>query len=176
MHRWRLRPCVSRCRRRGEKRGAQEPADHALGYSRGGFGTKFHLLTDGNGIPLNVVVTAGQRHESQFLESVMDGVKVKRPVGRSRQRPKRLAGAKAYSNRRIRGWLRDRRVQAVIPTRSVERPRRFDRATYRRRNVVERCVGWLKGFRRIGTRSEKLAVTYAAMLTLAMIRVLLSFE
>ena len=76
----------------------------------------------------------------------------------------------------IRGWLRDRRVQAVIPTRSVERPRRFDAATYRRRNVVERCVGWLKGFRRIGTRSEKLAVTYAAMLTLAMIRVLLSFE
>lgn len=76
----------------------------------------------------------------------------------------------------IRGWLRDRRVQAVIPTRSVERPRRFDAVTYKRRNVVERCVGWLKGFRRIGTRSEKLAVTYAAMLTLAMIRVLLSFE
>jgi transposase len=118
---------------------------------------------------LNAVITAGQRHESQFLESVMDGVKVRRPVGRSRQRPKRLAGDKAYSNRRIRGWLRSRRVKAVIPTRSVERPRRFD-------HVVERCVGWLKGYRRIGTRSEKLAVTYPAMLTLAMIRVLLSFE
>jgi hypothetical protein len=46
---------------------------------------------------LNAVITAGQRHESQFLESVMDGVKVRRPVGRSRQRPKRLAGDKAYS-------------------------------------------------------------------------------
>ncbi|MHC4393170.1 MAG: IS5/IS1182 family transposase, partial [Planctomycetota bacterium] len=43
-------------------------------------------------------------------------------------------------------------------------------------HVVERCVGWLKGFRRIGTRSEKLAVTYAAMLTLAVIRILLSYE
>jgi transposase len=67
-------------------------------------------------------------------------------------------------------------VTAVIPTRGGERRRSFDPVAYRRRNVVERCVGWLKGFRRIGTRSEKLAVTYAAMLTLAMIRVLLSFE
>src|SRR5262245_58321226 len=34
----------------GEKnRPDGEPADHALGRSRGGFGTKLHLVSDGNG-------------------------------------------------------------------------------------------------------------------------------
>ena len=39
---------------------------------------------------------------------------------------------------------------------------------YRGRNVVERCVGRLKEMRRIGTRYEKLASSYLAMLTLGM--------
>ena len=49
----------------------QEPPDHALGRSRGGFGTKTHLVCDSNGIVLAVWVTAGQRHETQGFEQVM---------------------------------------------------------------------------------------------------------
>ena len=41
--------------------------------------------------------------------------------------------------------------------------------TYRGRCVAEQCVGWLKEFRRIGTRFEKLAVNFHGMLQLAMI-------
>jgi len=33
---------------------SDEPTDHALGRSRGGFGSKFHILVDGNGTPLDV--------------------------------------------------------------------------------------------------------------------------
>ena len=40
----------------------------------------------------------------------------------------------------------------------------------RGRHVVEQCVGWLKEFRRIGTRFEKLAVNFLAMIHLAMIK------
>jgi transposase len=36
--------------------------------------------------------------------------------------------------------------------------------------VVERCIGWIKEFRRVATRYEKLTVNYLAMLKLAMIR------
>ncbi len=36
--------------------------------------------------------------------------------------------------------------------------------------VVEQCVGWLKEYRRIGTRFEKLAVNFHAMLQLAITR------
>ncbi len=41
--------------------------------------------------------------------------------------------------------------------------------SYRKRNVIERCVGWMKEFRRIATRFEKLALNYLGMLKLAMI-------
>ena len=42
-----------------------EPADHALGRSRGGFPTKLHLVTDGTGLPLAAALSAGQAHESK---------------------------------------------------------------------------------------------------------------
>jgi transposase len=60
----------------------------------------------------------------------------------------------------------------VIPLRSdetLQRDPHFNRESYRRRNVIERCVGWLKEFRRIATRFEKLALNYLGMLKLAMI-------
>ena len=51
----------------------------------------------------------------------------------------------------------------------MDRPPRFDRTLYRRRNIIERAVGWLKNLRRIATRSEKLAVHYHSMVTIALI-------
>ena len=59
----------------------------------------------------------------------------------------------------------------MIPTRKNQPTNpRFDRTTYRRRNVVERCVGWLKENRQLATRHAKLAVNYLATVKLAMIR------
>ena len=40
--------------------------------------------------------------------------------------------------------LAERGIKAVIPTRSNQRMLKLDRERYRRRNVVERCIGWLK--------------------------------
>jgi transposase len=47
------------------------------------------------------------------------------------------------------------------------------RAAYRRRNAVERCLGWLKESRRVATRYEKLAVSYLAVVHVAMSRLCL---
>ena len=47
------------------KKGGQELPDHSLGRSRGGWGSKLHLVTDGLGLPLAVHVTAGKCHESK---------------------------------------------------------------------------------------------------------------
>jgi transposase len=55
-------------------------------------------------------------------------------------------------------------------TRRAATPRRkpaFDRETYRRRNVVERCVNRLKQWRGIATRFEKRAAHYRAMVVIA---------
>jgi transposase len=40
---------------------------------------------------------------------------------------------------------------------------------YRRRNVIERCVGRLEEDRRLATRYEKLAIGYLALVHVAMI-------
>jgi transposase len=96
-------------------------------------------------------------------------------IGR-RTRPRRLAGDKGYSYPRIRRWLRQHGIRAVIPQRSDQvihhrgRPLVLDRKAYRRRNVIECCIGWLKECRRIATRFEKLALHFLAMIKIAMIQ------
>lgn len=122
-------------------------------------------MTDGRGVPLGTLVTAGQAHESKSFEALMDTVRISR-----RRRPDAVAGDKAYSYPRIRRWLRGRSIEAVIPTRSDQPRERLSKAKYRRRNVVERCIGWLKGCRRVATRYEKLATHYLAFVTMAMIQ------
>jgi transposase len=86
----------------------------------------------------------------------------------------RLAGDKGYSYRRVRRWLRRHGIRAVIPRRKDQRPddgrAKFDREAYRRRAVVEQCVGWLKECRAVATRYDKLAVNYRATVQLAMIQ------
>jgi transposase len=112
----------------------------------------------------------------KHFEEVMDEVRVPQPIGRPRLRPLRLAGDKGYSFPQIREWLRIHHIEAVIPQRKDQRerhrarPLKFDREAYRKRNVVERCVGWLKECRRLATRYEKLAVNYLAVVDLAMIQ------
>jgi transposase len=139
--------------------------------SRGGWGTKPHLLTDGNGLPVAFAVTAGQAHEVKSAEGLLDAVSVRQSRGRPRRRPDALAGDKAYSSGDLRRAIRRRGVRAVIPTRKSERRRPgFDAAACRRRNVVERCVAKLKEYRRVAARYEKLAESFAVMVTLASMR------
>lgn len=89
---------------------------------------------------------------------------------RRRRRPDAVAGDKAYSNTRIRNWLSRRGIEAVIPTKSNQTRVRFNKRKYRGRNVVERCIGWLKWCCRVATRYKKLAESYLAMIKLAMIQ------
>ena len=81
---------------------------------------------------------------------------------------------RAFDGDRIRAWLRRHGIGAVIPPKRNRKRRRgrplsHDRALYRERNVVERLIGHLKEHRRVGTRQEKLAVSYRAMVQVAFI-------
>lgn len=149
----------------GQDGPAGEPEDHALGRSKGGFGTKLHLVCDGEGTPLAVAIGPGQEHETQQAIAVLEDA-LSWP-----EQPAKVAGDKGYSAGWLRAWLWERGVKAVIPQKSNEKPlgKRFDRKAYRRRNIVERCVNSLKWFRRVATRYEKLATHYLAMVNLAII-------
>jgi transposase len=133
--------------------------------------TKLHVRAEGQGKPMALVVSAGQRHESRFVEALLDQGAVTRPGrGRPRLRPDRVVGDKGYSYAHVRRTLRRRGIGAVIPTRRDQRRNpRFDRAAYRTRERIERLINRLKQFRRVATRYEKRGHFYLAMVTLAAI-------
>lgn len=117
-------------------------------------------------------MSPGEAHESKHLESLMNLVRIPQEIGRPRTRPFALAGDKAYSSRRIREWLHEHKIQPVIPRRDNEYRdgrMKFDKEAYRKRSIIEQCIGWLKECRRICTRFDKLAISFLAMIKLAMI-------
>ncbi|KUM84456.1 transposase [Streptomyces cellostaticus] len=75
--------------------------------------------------------------------------------------------------------MRKRGIRAVIPVRADQRghrlrqgshggrPPAFDRAAYKQRNTVERCINRLKQGPGIATRYEKTAAIYLAGLHIA---------
>lgn len=105
----------------GKKHLPEEPADHALGRSRGGFSTKIHLVCDGFGNPLKVHVTAGQVHEAAVAEQVLENLKVTDQNAQAIGLPEKLAGDKGYRAERIDEWLLARGVQPVIPSKKTSR-------------------------------------------------------
>lgn len=151
--------------------GGQE--HEALGRSRGGFSTKVHLRAESGGKPLAIVLSGGERHESRYVEALLDAGRVRRRAqGRPRARPRCLVGDRGYSYPTVRRLLVRRHIRAVIPRRRDQRPddgryAPFDRVAYRERNRVERLVNRMKQYRRVATRYEKRAAHYLAMLTLA---------
>jgi transposase len=168
-----LDPCPA-CGGGGAKKGgpAQEPADHALGRSRGGWGSKLHLTCDARGTITAFRLTGGQIQECTQTLALLDAVHIG-----CRRRPRHLAGDRAYATGAVREWGRAHRVRLSIPERVDQVRHRmrfrlptpaFNRAAYRARNIIERAVGWLKQARRLATRAEKLAVHYRALVALAL--------
>lgn len=145
----------------------------ALGRSRGGFSTKVHLRTEGNGKPLTFLISGGERHESLYVHALLSQGQVRRPgPGRPRVLPGRLLGDKGYSYSTVRRALAQRGVRAIIPRRRDQRPQdrryaQFDHVTYRERNRIERLVSRMKQHRGVATRYEKRARHYLGMLALA---------
>lgn len=125
-----------------------------------------------------MTLTPGQAGDNPQLPALLDAIRVPRSggVGRPRKRPDHLIADKAYSHPSTRRLLRRRRIPHTIPERDDQRARRarrpgrklaFDRETYRRRNVVERCINRLKQWRGLATRFEKRAANYRALVVLA---------
>lgn len=151
-----------------------EPADHALGRSRGGLSTKIHTFADQATATVQVRLTGGQAGDNPQLIPLIDDYR------RADKRPGfRLLADKAYSHPSTREQLRQRRIAHTIPQRSDQiahrqakgsrggRPPSFDAEAYKKRNVVERSSLRLKQWRGIATRYDKHARTYLGGVLLA---------
>jgi transposase len=157
-----------------------EPADHAIGRSRGGLTTKVHALTDGRGRALVVLLTAGNINDTTMFAPLLAGLRVARTgPGRPRTRPDYVLADKGYSSRANRELLRRRGIAHTIAEPRDQRANRrakgsaggrpvgFDKGRYARRCAVECGFGRLKQWRGLATRYDKHARNYAGALDLA---------
>ena len=129
----------------GEKSGPN-PTD------RGKAGSKHHVLTDAQGIPLAAILTAANVPDIVPLLSLTDAIpSVAGQPGRPRRRPDKLQGDRAYDSQLHRDQLRRRGIQPVLAKRNTEHGSGL--GVYRW--VVERTLSWLHQFRRLRIRYER---------------------
>ena len=69
-----------------------EPDHHAIGRSRGGLTTKLHMLTDGQGRPLVLLLTPGNVNDCPTFPQLINGLSVAR-AGAGRPRPDRTTSS-----------------------------------------------------------------------------------
>lgn len=111
---------------------------------------------DALGNPVRFILTAGQVNDIVQAENLISGLSFDK-----------LLGDRGFDSDRFRGRIAQAGAEAVIPsTRSRSRAIPYDKHIYKERNLVERFFNKIKHFRRIATRYEKTALSFAAMLFL----------
>jgi transposase len=121
-------------------------------------------------------LTPGQNHESTAFDVALknadenlfdvNGEPVPWPIA--------LAGDKGYRADWLDTCLPALEILPVIPSKSNEdreaRPVPFKGEAYRKRNIIERVIGWIKENRRVFSRFEKTAENFGGMIKMAFIR------
>jgi IS5 family transposase len=116
---------------------------------------------DRQGIPLAVVLSAANVHDSRMMLETVDAIEpIKRRVGRPRKRPEKLHADKAYDSKPLREELRRRSITPRIARRGIESSERLGRHRW----VVERTLAWLNRYRRLRIRYERRADMHLAFL------------
>lgn len=130
------------------------------------------MVCDSAGNPIHCEVTAGQRHETTAFEDLLANIPALDAEQAELVFPLAVVGDKGYDAAWIREWLEDFDIEPVIPQRCADETSgsSFDQQVYRRRNIIERLVGWLKECRRVFSRFEKTATNFIGMIQLAFIQ------
>jgi transposase len=118
------------------------------------------LICDGQGIPLAVTLTAGNRHDITELLALVDRVP---PTGRyGKFRPKALLADRAYDSRRHRKALRERGITPRIAKRNSGHGSGLGKDRW----VIERTLSWMHQHRRLDRRYDRRADIHEAFLTI----------
>lgn len=126
-------------------------------------GSKHHLCTDAQGIPLSAQVTAANVHDSRQLQPLVLAIPALRgKTGRPRQRPTVVQGDRAYGSRAHHRWLQSLGITDGLARKGWPHGSGLGKTRW----VVERTLSWLHQFRRLRIRYERRAEIHQAFLTL----------
>ena len=122
------------------------------------YAAEVHVVASGHWVVLGIDLTPEQAHESTRCEPLVQSVLDDHPGVVAAQ----VAGDKGYTGKRIGARLTEHGIEPVVARQGSERVPgdevAFDREAYRRRGLIECCIGWLKECRVLATRFHKLAI------------------
>jgi len=133
-------------------------------------GSKHHLMTDAQGVPLSATVTAANV-VTQLLDVLTSMPPVGGKPGPKRQNPERLQGDRGYDSEPLRRLLRWLGITPVLAARHTEHGSGL--GVYRW--FVERSLSWLHGFGRLRRRLDRLKEIQQAFLRLGAAVICLRF-
>ncbi len=120
--------------------------------------TKLHAVTDTNGRPIRLFITAGQVSDYKGAAALMNGL----------PEADWLLADRGYDAGWFRETLVDKGTTPCIPGRkSRKKTVKYDKRRYKRRNRIERMFGRLKGWRRISTRYDRSPTVFLSAIALA---------
>jgi transposase len=134
------------------KKTGPNPTDRAK------LGSKHHILTDGQGIPLNALLTAANAHDVTQLIPLVDSLPIIN--GRPTSKPTLLQADRGYDSDPHRQELRKRGIGPLIARRGTAHGSNLGKTRW----VVERTISWLRQFRRLRIRYEKRSDIHEALL------------
>jgi transposase len=142
---------------RGKKSGPN-PTDRARP------GSKHHVITDAEGIPLAAILTGANVHDVTQLEPLLDAIApVRGKRGRPRSKPASVQADTAYDSAQLRENLLARGIEPIIPKRGREHGSGLGKTRW----YVERTIAWLHQYRRLRVRFERRADIHEAFLHIA---------
>ncbi len=120
--------------------------------------SKLHVVCDGGGKPLAMLLTEGQMSDHKGARMMLGAF----PPAST------LIADKGYDSGWFREALRARGTEPCIPpTRSRKIPLDYDKALYRQRHKIENLFAKLKDWRRISTRYDRCAHTFFSAICIA---------
>ncbi len=115
-------------------------------------GSKHHLITDANGLPLAALLTEANRHDvTQLLPLVAAIPRIRGKIGRPRCRTNRVQGDRADDSEPHRRRLRSLGIEPVLAQRFTG----HGSGLGVHRWPVERTIAWLHKLRRLRVRYER---------------------
>jgi transposase len=135
-------------------------------------GTKIHVAVDCNGLPISIVISSANQHDSTKFIDVIESISDFLDDDMIDEIASVYAD-KGYDAVTIREYLKNRNIISCIPKRNfkTEKGNTINQNNYNKtRFVVERFFAWLKnGFHRTRIRYERIAENYLAFVNIACI-------